>query len=162
VQVLVERPPARAYRLRNVNCHRALLSDPKDAPGALVFRWLGNPQIRGWGNAEEEARLIRRWLASASLKVFFQLISDHALDHQWRYREAFWSACLAKGLISDACLTLAEAQKTGRLQEFIAQEEARGVGPVSQADLDRALSAVIKGGQSEDQTSRSPSRDGPT
>jgi hypothetical protein len=35
-------------------------------------------------------------------------------------------------------ITLAEAVKTGRMAEFIAQEEARGVGPIDRVDLDRA------------------------
>jgi hypothetical protein len=59
-------------------------------------------------------------------------------------------------------LTLAEALKTGRLQDFIAQEEARGVGPIDRADLDRALAKMVKAPQSKDQTSRSPLRDGST
>jgi hypothetical protein len=59
-------------------------------------------------------------------------------------------------------LTLSEAVKTGRLQEFIAQEEARGIGSIDRADLDRALAKVIKAPRSEDQTSHSPSRDGST
>ena len=59
-------------------------------------------------------------------------------------------------------LTLSEAVKTGRLQEFIAQEEARGIGPIDRADLDRALAKVIKAPQSKDQTSHSPSSDGLT
>jgi hypothetical protein len=40
-------------------------------------------------------------------------------------------------------LTLAEALKTKRLQDFIAQEEACGVGPVDRTELDNALSKVI-------------------
>jgi hypothetical protein len=36
-------------------------------------------------------------------------------------------------------LTLSEAVKSGRLQEFIAQEEARGVSTVSKADFDRLI-----------------------
>lgn len=59
-------------------------------------------------------------------------------------------------------LTLSEAIKTGRLQDFIAQEEARGVEPVTGSELDRALKTVIKPPQSEDRTSRSASRDGST
>jgi hypothetical protein len=55
-------------------------------------------------------------------------------------------------------LTLAEAMKSGRLQEFIAQEEARGIGPADRAKLDRALAKVIKSPKSEDQTSRSALR----
>jgi hypothetical protein len=50
-------------------------------------------------------------------------------------------------------LTLSEAMKTRRLQEFIAQEEARGVGPVDRAELDRALAKMVKAPRSEDQTS---------
>ena len=49
---------------------------------------------------------MRRWLARASLKAFFELIADHALDAHWKYREAFWSACLNRGGIDDAWLAL--------------------------------------------------------
>jgi hypothetical protein len=73
----------------------------------LVER-IGNPQLRAgrWAGAEKEATLIRRWLARASLQVFFGLIKDYALDTHWIYREAFWSACLQRGVIDDAWLTL--------------------------------------------------------
>jgi hypothetical protein len=57
-------------------------------------------------------------------------------------------------------ITLAEAVKTGRLDEFAAQEEARGIGPVDRSALDAALAKVIKAPRSKDQTSRSPSPDG--
>jgi hypothetical protein len=36
-------------------------------------------------------------------------------------------------------LTLSEAIKTNRINEFVKQEEARGVGPVSREDLDAAI-----------------------
>lgn len=69
---------------------------------------IGDPRIRRdrWIGAEKEADLIRRWLTRASLEVFFELIAEHAVDRQWRYRAAFWSACLKKGVISDAWLAL--------------------------------------------------------
>jgi EH_Signature domain len=69
---------------------------------------IGNPQLQPgrWIGAEKEAALVRRWLARASLGVFFGLIADHALDSQWKYREAFWSACLKKNAIDDAWLAL--------------------------------------------------------
>lgn len=57
-------------------------------------------------------------------------------------------------------ISLAEAQKIGRLEEFIAQEEARGVGPILEAEFDLSASAVIKTPQSGDQTSGSLRRDG--
>lgn len=57
-------------------------------------------------------------------------------------------------------LSLARAIRESRLQEFIVQEEARGVGPISEADFNEAASAVIRTPQSDDQTSGSPRRDG--
>ena len=57
-------------------------------------------------------------------------------------------------------LSLREAIGTGRLQDFIAQEEARGIGPIVEADFNVAASAVIKTPQSDDQTSGSLPRDG--
>lgn len=57
-------------------------------------------------------------------------------------------------------LTLSEAVKNGRLQEFIAQEEARGIGPANEADVLKAIERLAKPPQSKDRTSRSPSRDG--
>lgn len=78
---------------------------------ALTFllRHLGDPRLKpqSWVAAGEEAtRLVRGWLAHASLETFFRLIDEHALDRHWRYREAFWSACLRKGAIEDAWLAL--------------------------------------------------------
>jgi hypothetical protein len=46
-------------------------------------------------------------------------------------------------------LSLAEAIKTGRLEEFIAQEEARGIGPAKRKDLDRALHTAFPGSTSK-------------
>jgi hypothetical protein len=40
-------------------------------------------------------------------------------------------------------LTLSEAQKTGRLADFAAQEEARGIGPADRDDFKSALGRVI-------------------
>lgn len=36
-------------------------------------------------------------------------------------------------------LSLSQALKTGKLREFIAQEEARGIGPVEREKLDREI-----------------------
>ncbi len=59
-------------------------------------------------------------------------------------------------------LGLSDALKNGRLLEFIAQEEARGIGPIEREELDTLTAALIKVPQSEDQTSHSPSGDGST
>jgi hypothetical protein len=75
----------------------------------FLLRHLGDPRLRAadWTPVGEAGTsLMRQWLARASLKAFFEVISEHALDHQWRYREAFWSACLERGAIQDAWLAL--------------------------------------------------------
>ncbi|WP_426954167.1 EH signature domain-containing protein [Muricoccus radiodurans] len=75
----------------------------------LLVRDLGDPRLRApeWTPVGEEGTaLVRRWLARASLRAFFDLIAEYALDHQWRYREAFWSAVLDRGAIEDAWLAL--------------------------------------------------------
>ena len=41
-------------------------------------------------------------------------------------------------------LTLSEAVKSGRLQDFIAQEEARGVGPIDHSEFDALTAALVK------------------
>ena len=59
-------------------------------------------------------------------------------------------------------LSLSEAIKDGRIDEFIAQEEMRGTGPIDRAEFDRAVAEIIKAQQSKDQTSRFASGDGST
>lgn len=57
-------------------------------------------------------------------------------------------------------LSLMQALNEDRLEDFIAQEEARGVGPISEAEFDLTASAVIKTPPRDDQTSGSLLRDG--
>ncbi len=59
-------------------------------------------------------------------------------------------------------LSLAEAIKTGRIDEFIRQQEAAGVGPADERAFFAAAKRVIKPETQSDQTSRSPSGDGST
>jgi hypothetical protein len=74
----------------------------------FVLKYIGHPQLHPhlWMGADTEAAVVLRWLAQATLRVFFGLIAEYALDSQWQYREAFWSACLNKGAIADAWLVL--------------------------------------------------------
>lgn len=75
----------------------------------FLLEHLDDPRLKPqrWQEAGEPAiNLMRRWLTRASLRAFFSLISDHALDTHWRYREAFWSACLEKDSTVEAWLAL--------------------------------------------------------
>lgn len=57
-------------------------------------------------------------------------------------------------------LSLKKAIKSGKISEFIQQEQERGVGPISEAEFDETASTVIKTLPQSDQTSGSPRRDG--
>jgi hypothetical protein len=79
----------------------------------FLLKHLGDPRLRPqlWQLAgDETVALMRRWLVKVSLKAFFRLIRDHALDSHWTYREAFWDACFKKcfelGTSADAWVIL--------------------------------------------------------
>ena len=55
-------------------------------------------------------------------------------------------------------LSLTDAIASGKLTQFIHQEEARGVKPVDKKRLNAALAKAIKPLKSKHQTSRSASR----
>jgi hypothetical protein len=57
-------------------------------------------------------------------------------------------------------MSLSEAVKAGKLDEFVLQEEMRGIGPIDCVVKNGAFSRMIKGRRSEDRTSRLPSDDG--
>lgn len=57
-------------------------------------------------------------------------------------------------------LTLAEALRTDRLADFIAQAEAEGVAAADEEAFERLLGHVVKVPQPAGQTSRSPARGG--
>lgn len=60
-------------------------------------------------------------------------------------------------------LTLSKALRTGKLKEFVKQEEARGIGPVEREELDREIKRLATTPlKSKGRTSRSSSRGGST
>jgi hypothetical protein len=60
-------------------------------------------------------------------------------------------------------LSLSDALKTGRLSDFVTQEERRGVQPVSGTELLMAINTLATTlPPAEDQTSHSSSDDGST
>jgi len=60
-------------------------------------------------------------------------------------------------------LTLTQAIKEGRVAEFVAQEEARGIGPVARAELDAEIKRLATTPlKSKGRTSRSSSGGGST
>jgi len=81
----------------------------RDQVRAFLLTQFGDPRIRkgDWAKVGPECvQLMLRWLARVSLKSFFELIADHALDEHFRYRRAFWSAYLDVDAVAEAWLAL--------------------------------------------------------
>jgi hypothetical protein len=104
----------------------------------FLLEHLDDPRLKPqrWQEAgEPAANLMRRWLTRASLKAFFSLISEHAPDSHWRYREAFWSACIEKNAAVEAWLALgSRIHASARAVEDLKGAFARLEG----ADADKA------------------------
>ncbi len=72
---------------------------PRDAIKTFLVRTIGDPRLypQRWAGATEAAvTLMRSWLAADSLEAFLSLISQNNNDQQWRYRQAFWRACMRR------------------------------------------------------------------
>jgi hypothetical protein len=54
-------------------------------------------------------------------------------------------------------LSLSEAIKNGQLDQFVAEQEAAGIGPIDRPEFNGAVSRLVKAPPPEDQTSRSAS-----
>lgn len=59
-------------------------------------------------------------------------------------------------------VSLSQALKEGRLEDFIKQQEAAGTGPAAEGEVLDAIAKVARSPQSADRTSRSASSDGST
>lgn len=57
-------------------------------------------------------------------------------------------------------LSLREARKQGRLDEFVAQAETDGVGPADLEEFNEAVRKIVRPQQSAGRRSRSPYGDG--
>jgi hypothetical protein len=57
-------------------------------------------------------------------------------------------------------LTLAEALRSDRLSEFVAEQEAGGLAAADRQRFERVVRAAVSRGTAEDRTSRSRSGDG--
>ena len=106
--VFVARPELRVPELRGETIGACLqpwvagsaaVLAPRKEVQAFLLRTVGDPRLRPdqWNTAPEVCtRLMRGWLAEATVETFFSLISESNDDPQWRYRLGFWRACLRK------------------------------------------------------------------
>ena len=81
----------------------------------FVLEHFGDPRLdaaRWQGVSDAARRIFHGWLVEDTLEDFFRLLEyvsrhDEVAHRHWRYRKAFWSAYLAKGVIRDAWVVLA-------------------------------------------------------
>jgi len=71
----------------------------------FLLQHYGDPRTRPqrWTAASDEARQVfRKWLARVALAQFLEVIDRLALDRQWKYRRAFWTAYFDRDWVWDA------------------------------------------------------------
>ena len=139
------------FPARRADTARALLRAWLDARGEpasalqehvrrLLLNWIGDPRLsqQRWTEVgEQETSLMRRWLARASLDLFFKLIDrQHPSGYHWPYRRAFWFAYLEKEAISDAWLALGtDAYNSAAAVRELGHAYGRLVGEARQSAL---------------------------
>jgi hypothetical protein len=115
-----------------------------------LIRNFGDPRLPGntrWQGVDRDAEdIFRRWLAAATLREFFEVISDRADEQQWRYRNAFWTAVLEANLIEDAWVLLGrdvQAETRSRFGSAIACGRLLGYTSRQSVILMRVGSLVV-------------------
>lgn len=84
---------------------RSVPDELKNRIQAFLLQHYGDPRIRPqrWTAVSDEARQVfRKWLARVALAQFLDVIDRLALDHQWKYRRAFWTAYFDRDWVWDA------------------------------------------------------------
>jgi hypothetical protein len=76
----------------------------RDSFISVLVSKFGDPRLHPgrWGQMRDSASVIRRWLTDQSLRQFLDVFDDSALEHQWKYRRAFWEAVYRRDIISEA------------------------------------------------------------
>ena len=79
---------------------------------SFLLKHFGDPRLPShqaeWRLIDPAAlRVFYRWLAKQSVEQFLRVVDELAIDHQWRYRRAFWESYLRHGFIEDAWVAFA-------------------------------------------------------
>ena len=76
----------------------------RDSYLSFLVSKFGDPRLRSgrWTAMPSSAAIVRRWLTDQSLRQFLDVLDDSALQHQWKFRRAFWEAVYRRGLIAEA------------------------------------------------------------
>lgn len=77
----------------------------------FFLRYFGDPRLssgrQNWSVAREDVRrVVIRWLNEQSIKQFFRVVEETALDKHWRYRKDFWKNCFDDDLVDEVWFVL--------------------------------------------------------
>jgi len=102
----------------------------------FLLDYFGDPRISrsSWHGVDRKARdIMRKWLVRVALEDFFRMLEkaaqvfpDYEFDRHWHHRQAFWSAYLERGHITDAWVLL--GPKTHEFAKGILEEHAGAYG----------------------------------
>lgn len=130
-----------AHSVLRPHVRRGATTAQREQIQRIVIRHLKDPRFdRGlWQRVEPHCEaLLKLWMVGETLDGFFRLIAKDALEHHWRYRQAFWAAYFTKGMIHDAWVVLGEdARRAARRVWSDIPEHASlsGAGDPSQSVL---------------------------
>jgi hypothetical protein len=95
-----------------------------------LLTYFGDPRLRmrqhQWlGVCEDSVAVMRKWLAGADIKAFFEII-DQNNSEQWAYRRAFWEVYIDHGYVDGAWVVLGSIDANRAYHYF----KDRGAGRV--------------------------------
>jgi hypothetical protein len=105
----------------------------------FLMRTLGDPRIKGgrWlGVAEDDKRVLLRWLVGASLEQFLQIVDRVAKPNHWDYRRAFWTAYHKAGVIDEAWVVFGRRGHDLARRSF---QQSTGYGQLSGGEQTHAV-----------------------
>lgn len=88
--------------------------------------WPQIPQKYGGFNTRESCiSVVKKWLTSQSIKLFFDIIEEHAVNHQFAPRRELWEKCFENDLITEAHAILGNNSSVTARRVKNENEEAR-------------------------------------
>ena len=119
----------------------------------LFIETYGDPRIRaqswpqipqkygGFDTRESCISIVKKWLTSQSIKLFFDIIEEHAIDHQFAPRRELWEKCFENDLIVEAHAILGNNSSVTARRVKKENEEARTLdwGTLKGASSDQSV-----------------------
>jgi hypothetical protein len=100
ISPFVHREPSHSVKQQLISKIIELYKDPRAHPWPSLL----GPQARE--RQEQCVSIFRKWLATAYLDLFFDIISATAEDHMFRERRLFWKKYFEAGAVDDFTLVL--------------------------------------------------------